>query len=280
MAFIRRFFTTGMNSLKLSIAVSLAVAALEVTMWWTMMQRNAALTALSRRSCDACPGCNSACSRAYRGLVACCPLKASPAAELLSHHRRWSDLTQAERDARDMRTSFAFIVGDTVAEDIGMLKLIPVTVFFRLPTRIGAQPLPLSDVLLRVGFQWLLELWTDTGPFVAYAAGRTLLSWRGDTLYCEVTREEVAAALSSVKALDGEVEAAPSEKKAHVLPNDPLGDVLDDSSNPLAVSAAHSLPASPQPLSSDTMVAVGKDTCQHEQQQLQPREGGAQRCSS
>jgi type IV secretory pathway VirB3-like protein len=197
LAFVGRFFTTGLSSLWLTILLSVAVAMLEVVMRWTVVQRDAIgdkmFQWLQRTAwCSLLQRCGR---RTVTHIDRWSPMKDAPAPELLAAARRpWSDLSPREQTARSTRANFAFIVCDTAAEDIGMLTLIPVAIFFRLPTRIGGQPLPLTDVLLRVGFQWLLELCTDVGPFLAYAVGRAWLSWRGDTLYRGVTRADVAAA--------------------------------------------------------------------------------------
>ena len=264
---VGRFCTTGMTSLGLTIALSLAVAALEVTMRWTVLQRDAALgKVLSwiRNTC-ACQALRSGLPRL--SLPACCEpvrrcLRDEPSAELLAFRRRWGDLTPAEQHGKDMRANYAYIVGDTVAEDIGMLTLIPVAIFFRLPTRIGGQPLPLEDVLWRVAFQWVLELMTDAGPFLTYAVGRAWLAWRGDTLYRGVSRSDVAAALARTKsALPGLIQpgsvhslasgavskSVPS--KAAVASRSPWAagddiDIDDSCANPLAGDAVSSPAAS------------------------------------
>ena len=240
MAFIGRFFTTGMNSLGLTIALSLAVAPLEVTMRWTVLQRDKLADRLVAWGGTRCPWVRRCAGRVEARVDACTVRVCSrPSKELLAQRRRWSDLTPAERIGRDSRANYAFVVGDTVSEDIGMLTLIPVAIFFRLPTRIGGQPLPLGDVLLRVGFQWLLELWTDVGPFVTYAACRAWLAWRGDVLYRGVSRAQVAAALAVGDVPKHAAQSAEGGKKGGAILAPGVADmcVIDDSANPLAVPA-------------------------------------------
>ena len=267
LAITGRFFVTGLQTTGLTIALSIAVAAIEVTMRWTMLSRDQLFKACGvrlRRWASTCPGCSciQSTDSGKKLPTMCSRLQCRPSDELLSSRRRWADLSPAEQTARDTRANYAFIVGDTVSEDIGMLTLIPVAIFFRLPTRIGGEPLPLGDVLLRVGFQWLLELATDVGPFVAYAAGRAWLTWRGDKLYGGVTRAEIGQALASMHPAQGTVMPAdtlrsdgeapvqsspvPSHKSTHgaakaapsVIVSSGATSIDDSEANPLASTSS------------------------------------------
>ncbi len=187
MAFVGRLFTTGMDSLALTVLLSLAVAAVELLLRWTVPQRDACVMAVVRKTTHCCAPCLRWLSRMDNAVQRCCPQGPRPAERLLSSRRRWTDLSPTEQQAKERRAHFAYILGDTVSEDIGMLTLIPVAVLFRLPSRIGGPPLSLGQVLARVGFQYILELWTDVGPFVLYGAGRAYLHCKGDNLYRRVT---------------------------------------------------------------------------------------------
>ena len=257
-ALIGRFFSTGLNSAALSYALSFAVAALEVTIRYTAPMRDEWITRGARYAkttvCASCCKPARKQARAVSGRTA-------------TEHVDWDDLSPATQHARTTRAHYAFITLDTVSEDIGMLTLIPVAIFFRLPTRIGGQPLPLGDVLLRVGFQWLLELWTDVGPFVVYAACRTWLIWRGDTLYTGLTQ----GVMEQVVATQAEAEAVtdPSDPPKSKDAKDISISVASAPSVSIDDAVEHSLPhtvcdpqASPVPLlplaGSDSDDALGR----------------------
>jgi len=178
-AFIGRYYSTGLNSATLSHALSFAVAVLEITMRYTIPVRDRYMQKCLR----------SVTPRRARRCFA-----SGRIGQQAPKYVAWDDLSPTKQHARTTRAHYAFTTIDTIAEDIAMLTLIPVAIFFRLPTRIGGQPLPLGDVLLRVGVQWLLELCTDIGPFLTYAASRAWLQWRGDALYTGLTHSVAQAA--------------------------------------------------------------------------------------
>ena len=172
-AIVGRILVTGMNSFALTIALSILAAAVEGILRRTSVQRFEWYLSVQawvlHRWC-------STCSKGGR-------IAAEGRSDKQCH-------------ATIQRSHATFLLGETMASDVGMLTLIPVAIFFRLPTRIGGQPLPLGDVLLRVGFQLLLELSTDVAPFALYAVGRAWLRWRGDKLYRAVNAQAIGSALA------------------------------------------------------------------------------------
>ncbi len=195
-AFVGRHFSTGLNSALLSYILSFAVATLEITMRYSAPLRDKIILRVARRlqrtPCfHHCAALKALCRARH-----CAAASSSPESST-GDSDKWGDLPPATQHARVARAHFAFMTLDTVAEDIGMLTLIPIAILFRQPTRIGGPPLPVGDVLLRVGFQWLLELWTDVGPFVMYATCHMWLAWRGDQLYTGLTRSVAKAVVGA-----------------------------------------------------------------------------------
>ncbi len=70
------------------------------------------------------------------------------------------DSTSANR----MHGYYSFLLVDTMAEDVGILASLSLTLLFRLPARRGELPIEPSQVVLRVLIQYLLEMATDLGP--------------------------------------------------------------------------------------------------------------------
>ena len=192
-SFAGRLFTTGMSSFTLTMALSIVGAIVEGIVRRTNVKRFEWYLVLF--------------ARVERSRSCCCARRKPGTAEA---ERGGTQLGTAQDHATRQRANATFLLGETMSSDIGMLTLIPVAIFFRLPTRIGGQPLPLGDVLLRVGFQWLLELATDLSPFFLYAGGRAWLQWQGDTLYGPICAEAVRTAFSEVYAQ--------SEAAAETLP--------------------------------------------------------------
>ena len=163
-AILGRFFTTAVDSIYVTIGLSLAIAAVEMLMRFTMPARDAMYSA--------------ACARLPRR----CRLCSHPGAT--AQERRW-------RQRRRTRAHYHFLHLDTMCEDVAVLMMIPTVAFFRIPATPGGAPLTLTDITGRVAVQLVLELGTDVAPFLAYAAARW---WWGEAVgYTPIDTEATLA---------------------------------------------------------------------------------------
>lgn len=154
-----RIFTSALSSVGATVMLAVAVSVVEVVMRLTVIPRD----------------------DAYRWCAArlpCCSMAPRDGSTKAVVQRR-----------REMIGYFHFLSVDTLAEDVAILLVLPMAAFFRSPLFAGGPPVSLSDTLLRVALQWLLELATDATPFLLYACLRTLGS--GCVPYVPVSHMEL-----------------------------------------------------------------------------------------
>ncbi len=95
-------------------------------------------------------------------------------AALLTAKRR------AAREAQDVHSFFSLLTLDTMAEDVGILASLAFGLLFRTPSRQGGAPAVVTDVLIRVLVQYVLEFLTDLAPALTAWAVNTCcgVRWR------------------------------------------------------------------------------------------------------
>ncbi len=94
-------------------------------------------------------------------------------------------------NAVNTQSYYAFLIADTMAEDIGILASLSLSLLFRVPARRGELPISADQVLIRVMIQYLLEALTDIGPALTYYVSSMLCGVR----LSPVTSRMVAASV-------------------------------------------------------------------------------------
>lgn len=212
-ALVGRIFMSSMSSIGATVALSVFVAAVEVIMRFTVRTRDELYHRWGR-------ACRRTCCR-----------------------------QQGRQPTQDPRTSrrraliayYHFLSMDTLAEDVAILLVLPLSALLRLPLRPGDPPPSLHETATRVAIQWTLELTTDAFPFVMYALLKRMLP--ASVAY-------PATGAGSILAM--RQESAIHLRKADPAPVvSPLGDkdLLDDTSvradNPLQPECLGDSPAAP-----------------------------------
>ena len=219
---VGKYFLTTFNDTAISLTVSLIVAAMEAGLRITSIPRDRAADRMLQVGRGCC--CKPSQSAVVNGVESKAKLVDRPPQQLSSH--AWYN-----------RMHFATVIVDTVAEDLGALLLVPIVALFRIPSQQGAKPLPLTVVLFRVFFQYVVELASDVGPFFLYAL---LRRYDGTSGYRAVYHEQLAA-LSSEEVSSAPDDPQPLQSGAAVAQSPSTE--LDDAS-PLTVlpTAARSRP--------------------------------------
>ena len=132
---VGRFLSTNLETVQETVAVSLAVASMEMLLRFTLPYRDAAFQSMRRTLCCAAPLHE--------------PGTAQGRLSAAWEQRRWSHF------------HYAFMELDSMCEDVGVLLALPITLLFAMPPAPGAAPLSAFGVILRVLLQLIIESGTD-----------------------------------------------------------------------------------------------------------------------
>ncbi len=132
---VGRFLSTNLESVQETIAVSMAVASMEMLLRFTLPMRDRAAQSLRRAVC--CTGPLHEPGTMHGRLTA------------VWEQRRWSHF------------HYAFMEMDSLCEDVGVLLALPITLLFAMPPAPGAAPLSAPAVVLRIVLQLIIESGTD-----------------------------------------------------------------------------------------------------------------------
>ena len=125
-----RILSTNMATLGETVLVSLLLAVVEVGFRATTPLRDRAAEACCLQAMGRCRGKPSRVPRSGRAVWAL-----------------W----------------FATLTFEAAAEDVGLFASLALALLFRIPPSPGGQPLSTSEVLLRVGVQYIIEMGTEVG---------------------------------------------------------------------------------------------------------------------
>lgn len=139
-ALIMRVLGTNMDSTAASLGLALGTSVVEVLFRITMPYRD----------------------QAYAWLLARCTC------------RDKGPRRSAQERRQDLHAYYSFLLLDTMSEDIGILTTLPLSLLYRLPARVGGQPIAPGDLVLRVAVQYALELMTDLGPSLVFCTSASL----------------------------------------------------------------------------------------------------------
>ena len=103
-------------------------------------------------------------------------------------------------NAVNTQSYYAFLIADTMGEDIGILASLSLSLLFRVPARRGELPISPEQVVIRVLIQYLLELLTDIGPALTYYATSMLCGVRLSPVTSRMVAQSVGVPAAHVKA--------------------------------------------------------------------------------
>ena len=125
----------------------------------------------------------------------------------------------AAAEAVSTQSYYAFLIADTMGEDIGILASLPLALLFRLPASTGGRPISPSEIVTRVLIQYALEFMTDIGPALGFWLGTVVCGVR----FAPVTSKMVAKAVGLPRghiAASARGEAAVLKHVASITSND------------------------------------------------------------
>ena len=153
---VGRLLGTNMDSTQETVGLAIGTSVIEILMRITIPYRDRLYEAAIRR-----------CS-------CCCPASVSGTHDDDEYTPTTAQRKQHQRRrliaAQDLHAYYTYLLLDTAGEDIGILLSLPLSLLFRLPSRIGGQPIPADELVLRVVIQYIIEFFTDIAPALIFLA--------------------------------------------------------------------------------------------------------------